>query len=1037
MIKKFPLLCIFIFFQIIFNSTVIPQYLVKYNKLIPKKDTGNVEESIIDVGNITSWVGSNGFHDSKVNNGSWNGNYPNGQNAGVVFSEGIIWGCLVYDGQEQKVRVNGNIYSTGCRPVTRIFRVRSDYKTANLELDASDYFMKPIEKITSEDLRQLKKMYETDWNEWPWEEGAIFEDVDKDGKYNPEIDIPGVPGATQTIFIKYDDSYSESLYESIPVGLQIMETYWGYDYYGVLGNVIFKKVDITYTGTSKSRENSFIDSMYICQWTDIDLGHWADDLAGCDTTLNLGYVYNGNDNDEVYSQFNMAPPAVGYAFLSGVAKYSGNPLDSAFVNLRWRKGYKYVSPKPMTTFVSDAANDVIVVPPFTYEGALEYYNILRGRMPDPAYPKEIKFPGSYGVTTPYGVYLFPGDPVSGSGIIDGVMESPSDRRFHAVSGPFQLNIGDTVETTIALVVGQGLSPLNSITVLKGNVKKIRELINSEFKLPEIPEPSLELGPLNRKIILKWGLSNKERNAIENFSEDGYKFEGYEVYQLPSANSTLEEGIKIANFDLINGITAVYDTVRDKNFHEIPKLRLSGKDNGISRFLLVERDSLNHKKLYNGKEYYFAVASYAYNDNPLFPFHIIRSAYKSKAVIPQTEPPGERLNASFGDTLFTIHTGRSEGRVLPIVIDPNATEGKTYVITFDTLNNNVVWNLKEKYSGIILLEKQKNQTGDNNYPIVRGILPKVISPPKGIKEVESHGIRWISGYDWGGSQFYGGLDIGGKFWTSSKVMYNYIPVELRFTGGQGSQIPSEENGWSKGAVYRKDKNYMYAGTGWLPLTAWDVSDELNPVQLNVSFVEDSINGNNNMIWDLGWDGQQFALQGGNEFLLISNSKYDPLFYNDVNSAIKNGSMYFLWPKKRGGVPYLNSKFTLKIIPNKINLPGDKFEYTSPGKIIDSELAKKDVEKINIFPNPYIAGEQEFAGERNNYVIISHLPEKAIIRIFDLSGVIVKTIYHNKAGQFENWDLRNENGLKVASGIYIVLIDMPSLQKSKLLKLAVAQ
>ena len=83
------------------------------------------EQSLIDVSNITSWVASEGYHDWVVNS-DWNGAYPNGLPVGVIFSEGICWGGLVYDGQSQKVRVNGNDYGSGCSPITRLYRERSD-----------------------------------------------------------------------------------------------------------------------------------------------------------------------------------------------------------------------------------------------------------------------------------------------------------------------------------------------------------------------------------------------------------------------------------------------------------------------------------------------------------------------------------------------------------------------------------------------------------------------------------------------------------------------------------------------------------------------------------------------------------------------------------------------------------------------------------------------------------------------------------------------------------------------------------------------
>ena len=69
--------------------------------------------------------------------------------------------------------------------------------------------------------------------------------------------------------------------------------------------------------------------------------------------------------------------------------------------------------------------------------------------------------------------------------------------------------------------------------------------------------------------------------------------------------------------------------------------------------------------------------------------------------------------------------------------------------------------------------------------------------------------------------------------------------------------------------------------------------------------------------------------------------------------------------------------------------------------------------------------------------SHLPDRATIRIFNLAGVHVKTIEKNTNTQFERWDLANESGLPVASGLYIAYIDMPDIGETKVLKMAIIQ
>lgn len=62
---------------------------------------------------------------------------------------------------------------------------------------------------------------------------------------------------------------------------------------------------------------------------------------------------------------------------------------------------------------------------------------------------------------------------------------------------------------------------------------------------------------------------------------------------------------------------------------------------------------------------------------------------------------------------------------------------------------------------------------------------------------------------------------------------------------------------------------------------------------------------------------------------------------------------------------------------------------------------------------------------------------IIRIFTLGGVQVRKLEKNDDSQFLQWDLQNETGLPVASGMYIAYVEMPELGKTKTLKLMIIQ
>ena len=433
----------------------------------------NPTQSIMDINNITSWIRNDGYHpwiieQSKVDR--FNGTFPKDK-GGLIFSSGILWGGLVKDGSEPVVRVSGSTYNSGNKAITRIFRVRPDYKAASLLDDASNYFMIESGQVTDTMIARLRYQYGKDWDEWPVDKGAPFYDANKDGKYEPDVDIPGVPGASQTIWIDYNDDNSFNFSKSPPIGLEIQETYWAYSNDSSVSNVIYKRAKIIYKGTSTSLNNSHIDSMYVTQWSDAAIGNDLNDYAGSDISLNLGYTYNAGNQDYIYNQFGLIPPAAGYTFLQAPAYKTGNRNDSAIVNFKWHKGYKFFITNLLNSFIYFAAGAVWSSPSgFSYKGTLEWYNIMRGYLPDPPYPNKYSF-SAYKI-------MLDGDPVTKTGWIDGSTDGPSPRIIAMSTGPFNLSLNDTAEVVIALAAGIGTDYINSISVLRNKVRNAKSKYDS-------------------------------------------------------------------------------------------------------------------------------------------------------------------------------------------------------------------------------------------------------------------------------------------------------------------------------------------------------------------------------------------------------------------------------------------------------------------------------------------------------------------------------------------------------------------------------
>jgi hypothetical protein len=127
----------------------------------------------------------------------------------------------------------------------------------------------------------------------------------------------------------------------------------------------------------------------------------------------------------------------------------------------------------------------------------------------------------------------------------------------------------------------------------------------------------------------------------------------------------------------------------------------------------------------------------------------------------------------------------------------------------------------------------------------------------------------------------------------------------------------------------------------------------------------------------------------------------------------------------------------VYANPIQQGVDKWTFSTTAKTTSGTITQADVDLINVFPNPYYGYHPLETNRATKYVSFNHLPQKAIIRVFNFGGVMVREIKKDDPTQFARWDLRNQYGYPVASGMYIVHIDLPELGMEKVLKLGIVQ
>ncbi|MCK4447364.1 MAG: hypothetical protein KAW56_09820, partial [Candidatus Marinimicrobia bacterium] len=657
-------------------------------------DVTQVTRTMSNISNWGYWMYHNGKTGIEPNGSTSGGIYPRGT-AGAIYTDGLVWGGKDAEGN---IHVGGATYNIGTQPAwidpdgtchdktdvrVKIWRIRSDWETLTYDKvrrDAMELNELSSQADVSDAMCQaVIDQYAEDWDNWPSDLGAP---TYADG-------TPGIANADQVIWLVCNDLDAAAvagLYGSDPIGIELQITAWAYAQPDArLGQVLFKKFKFI------NKSGADVTDMYVSQWCDPDLGNAGDDLVGCDTTLSMGFVYNGGDVDNDYSAFGMAPAAFGYDFFQGpmVDGVAGQDLnkngvddadDYAVFDL------KKVGPGkinlPMTTFGWFAAGSAISDPTLQdYEGTLQWYNMLQGYVPTDDIANPTPWTTTDGEET---VYPLAGDPVAGTGDLDGIAIAASDRRMCLTSGPFEFADGDIQEVVVAVIGGIGGTRFSSISAMKATdeiAQSIYDVLFSEVPKPP-PAPDVKVTPFENYVMLDWGSNTEAVATTEDFVTLGYKFEGYNIYQLPNAAAGKDQATLIATYDLVNGIKTIKDVKILTGYGEVEVPVQVGEDTGIKRSLLIEKDYITGNPFYEGNTYYFAVTAYN-QDVSLRADKALESALIATPAVIQEPLPGDVVETEPGDvTALTHSAGTCDGGASYKIIDPYALTGDDYEVFFN-------------------------------------------------------------------------------------------------------------------------------------------------------------------------------------------------------------------------------------------------------------------------------------------------------------------------------------------------------------------
>jgi len=491
---------------------------------------------------------------------------------------------------------------------------------------------------------------------------APFFDIDGDANYDPSKgDYPyfDFSNTATTADVLYGDEslwwvfndkgniHSET--SAVPIGLEIRAQAFGFQTNDDINNMTFYRYKIF------NRSSAKLLKTWFGQWVDPDLGKYDDDYVGCDVAKGLGYVYNGDANDEGATGYGVNPPALGVDFFEGPLADPNDGIDNDHDG------------------IIDEPNEQIVMSQFMYynndwspignpEIGPHFYGYLRGFFKDGTHMVYNNVNGwvNGGGPGPECQYMFPGDSDPIGWGLGGTPSAPiqmvpwcetappGDRRFLQSAGPFTLQPGAVNYITVGVVWGrQGTwngCKGGSVDYIRQIDKIAQELFDNKFRLPDGPySPELTIQELDRELLFyvnNLPASNNYKESYKEFDpripnaptgvsytyDKYYRFQGYIVYQLKdetvSINDIYDESKAKAVFqcDLKDGISELvnfkFDASIGANVGNVMVKEVQGFkiDDGIKHSFKIKEDKFatGSTQLINHKKYYYLAVAYGYN-----------------------------------------------------------------------------------------------------------------------------------------------------------------------------------------------------------------------------------------------------------------------------------------------------------------------------------------------------------------------------------------------------------------------------------------
>jgi len=588
------------------------------------------------------------------------------------------------------------------------------------------------------------------------------------------------------------------------------------------------------------------------------------------------------------------------------------------------------------------------------------------------------------------------------GNFDALMENANIELLYG-SGYFPMKPGQIERFSMGIICGISLDDFLE------NKKWVAKAYHENYNFSKAPlVPNVTAIPGDGKITLYW--DSMAEDSYDPIS--GYDFEGYRIYRstdpgfndmipITDGKGSVTYRKPLAQFDVANEYSG-YAAVPIKGVHFY-----LGDNTGI-------RNSWTDTTAVNGQKYFYAVTSYdhGFPEGNIAPsecskFISISTAGEidkgNNVVIARAEAPSAGFIPANIDSVKQV-SGATTSLVGYEIIDPHLIEDNhTYRITFEdtlilprsgtsdykTKNFNLI-DVTDAVAPDTLLASSTAFGDDDVIPMTAGFK---------IQLANQDGIT---------------VNTDASAWSRSGI-YDFLFEPFKYSTIHGIPEPADyriefgEAGIDTSTYYKaKSRRYNESPVNFR------VYNVTAGKYIDFSFWERD-----------GDDGIFSAFTDGSatDHIIFLDDSLEATWDFELDPAT-NDSLHV--NPAAGDI--------LEIRLNKPFLSHDVFEFTTHGQGIDKDLAKQQMDRIKVVPNPYVVANSweplnpYSTGRGPRELHFTHLPAQCTIKIFTIRGQLVRELNHDTpefSDGTEIWDMQTKDLLDISYGVYIYYIDAGEL------------